>query len=66
MGAAGGEAKTLIFMKTIKRKLCVLGVAMGCLFLASCATGPKVPDPFDVMMLEAAREMFKDSDFDQP
>lgn len=53
-------------MKTIQRKVCVLGVALGCLFLASCSTGAKVPDPFDVMLMKAAEEMFKDSDFEQP
>lgn len=53
-------------MKPMRKRLCVLGVALGCLFLASCETGPKVPDPFDVMMMEAAKEMFKDSDFEQP
>lgn len=53
-------------MKTMKRNVCVVGVALGCLFLASCASGPKVPDPFDVMMMEAAREMFKDTTFEQP
>jgi hypothetical protein len=53
-------------MKPQKWKVCVLGVALGCLFLASCSSGPKVPDPFDTLMIEAAREMFKDTTFDQP
>jgi hypothetical protein len=53
-------------MEPMKKNVCVVVVAVGCLFLASCSTGPKVPDPFDVMMMEAAREMFKDTTFDQP
>jgi hypothetical protein len=48
----------------MKTKL--LLVILSALCCASCSTAPKAPDPFDTLLLEAAREMFKDTQFPQP
>lgn len=51
---------------TIGRVLLLLIVLSFALILASCSTAPKAPDPFDTLLMEAAREMFKDTNSPQP
>lgn len=51
---------------SIGRLLLLFIVLSFALILASCSTAPKAPDPFDTLLMEAAREMFKAPNSTQP